>query len=441
MKTVLCFILIFASVTVAFSQNIDSFTTSNQNPLVCDTVALINLSTNFTSLIWEITGGTYQPVLPWGNNPKIIIKDTGCFDITLIIKRGQVIDSLVKKCYLKVLRLPRLIQLLGKEIDSIEVLKHPYVDPGFTGLLSCIDAKSTKSEGHVNTNKVGKYILKYSLEMFNGWKDSTERIVYVVDRIAPKIQLLNKIDSVDVDSSYYPKLIITDDYCCTPDMKIHHTNTVDTSKLGLYSCKIWVVDCNGNYSDTLEQQVYVADRTKPVIKWLGHEIYQLERWDTLAIYFLDYIKITDNYDRNLKPEITGTYFSSYLKNFYEGKYFGGLYFVQIDANDFSGNKALSVFFYVFCEGVAIKETQFANRIDLYPNPNNGQFVISVDEPQKVSSVQIFDLFGKRILEYSDIQKTNEIMLPASCKGMYLIQINTDAGRIFKKINVFPNLTF
>ena len=72
-NTLFTLLLSLALFNFVNAQNIDSFTVSNPLPYVCDTVELINLSTNYTSLTWEISGGSFLPVsdFPYGTNPKI----------------------------------------------------------------------------------------------------------------------------------------------------------------------------------------------------------------------------------------------------------------------------------------------------------------------------------------------------------------------------------
>ena len=101
----------------------------------------------------------------------------------------------------------------------------------------------------------------------------------------------------------------------------------------------------------------------------------------------------------------------------------------------SNNGCIST--YTFTENPAICEgiNSFANNINitLYPNPNNGNFVIETTSIEK-QTLQIVDVTGKLVLQQTISGKT---IIDASSldNGIYFVQINTGEGFFTKKIIV------
>ncbi|HXD94654.1 MAG TPA: T9SS type A sorting domain-containing protein, partial [Bacteroidia bacterium] len=84
-----------------------------------------------------------------------------------------------------------------------------------------------------------------------------------------------------------------------------------------------------------------------------------------------------------------------------------------------------------CTGI----NTFANNINitLYPNPNNGNFVIETNQTDK-QTLQILDVTGKLILQQTINGKTT-IDASSLDNGIYFVQINTSQGLFTKKIIV------
>ena len=72
-------------------------------------------------------------------------------------------------------------------------------------------------------------------------------------------------------------------------------------------------------------------------------------------------------------------------------------------------------------------------IRIYPNPTTGELRVDCrDAINRVSSVEIFDIYGRKVLEPSltVLQSYDLTVFPA---GIYFVKITTDAGIITKKI--------
>lgn len=80
--------------------------------------------------------------------------------------------------------------------------------------------------------------------------------------------------------------------------------------------------------------------------------------------------------------------------------------------------------------ISVSEEMLAQQIRLYPNPNDGQFVIKT--PFQKSQITIYNLNGQLMQKFNANLSTLEIStnIPA---GIYVVEINSDAYSISKKL--------
>jgi hypothetical protein len=84
-------------------------------------------------------------------------------------------------------------------------------------------------------------------------------------------------------------------------------------------------------------------------------------------------------------------------------------------------------------GVGIENVEAAENVVVFPNPNNGNFVLRIENDQKFSSVRIYDITGRKILE--SILNNNKVLLTEFPKGVYLAEFITNEYSITKRILV------
>jgi hypothetical protein len=77
----------------------------------------------------------------------------------------------------------------------------------------------------------------------------------------------------------------------------------------------------------------------------------------------------------------------------------------------------------------VKET----KILVYPNPNDGSFTVSIDNPIDVKEIRISDKFGKVIHSHYDISHENKFNMKILASGLYTVEIVFDDRTVRKKL--------
>ncbi|MBT3933286.1 MAG: T9SS type A sorting domain-containing protein [Bacteroidetes bacterium] len=355
-NTLFTILLSFALFNFLNAQNIDSFMVSDNAPNFYDSVYLINLSTNYTSLEWIVSNTSFHPLSGFPNDSIVIgrFNKTGCHDISLIIGRGTNYDTITKTC-----------------------------------------------------------------------------AVQVFDREPPTLVLLKPIDTIEVYDSFIDwGYLVIDNYCDESSIKVYTSGSIDSSILGLGSYKIWAVDCEGNSSDTLTREVWVLDRTPPVIEWKGQVFYYVYRWDSLKFNPLDSIIVADNYDKEVTVDLSGNYYSHFLKD-----HSLGFYYISFIASDSSGNKSKEFRIYIESVPYSINENNHLN-YTIFPNPNSGHFTIENQNPnQAIHSVSVFNQMGQEVY-FKEIDRSQTGLLEIEIRqpsGIYFIQAKNEKGISLSKI--------
>lgn len=87
----------------------------------------------------------------------------------------------------------------------------------------------------------------------------------------------------------------------------------------------------------------------------------------------------------------------------------------------------------------VEELAPAEAISVYPNPNSGQFTVSLRHADfDVQQMEVYDALGKRLHQThitGPRPEAVEISLPTAKAGLYFLQIQTERGTITKKLTV------
>ena len=104
------------------------------------------------------------------------------------------------------------------------------------------------------------------------------------------------------------------------------------------------------------------------------------------------------------------------------------YSVYVVANCASGQSGASNTVTFSTQTVGIDS--YEQTISLYPNPNNGQFIIN-NEQLTINNVQVYDVYGKLLKTVEVNANTAELDVRELSAGMYFVRVNTEKGVVTK----------
>ncbi len=85
-----------------------------------------------------------------------------------------------------------------------------------------------------------------------------------------------------------------------------------------------------------------------------------------------------------------------------------------------------------CGIVGIEENNLEDGIAIYPNPNNGSFIIDINDID-TATINIYSITGQLILQKTLTQNTTKVDLLNSPKGIYFLKVKTANKTIVEKI--------
>lgn len=165
------------------------------------------------------------------------------------------------------------ISLIGDENIKLK-LNDTYEEQGVQAFLNKDNvSQNVIIDGNVNTSKVGKYSIKYTISNSKNKKPVTiQRNVYVEDNIPPTITLKGKAEvTISTGDTYKDDgCVAQDNYDGDITNKVEITGKVDTSKEGSYTIFYTVEDSSGNVAKisrtvtVIKKQVTVTANSKPI---------------------------------------------------------------------------------------------------------------------------------------------------------------------------------
>jgi hypothetical protein len=90
---------------------------------------------------------------------------------------------------------------------------------------------------------------------------------------------------------------------------------------------------------------------------------------------------------------------------------------------------------VYASGISVNQITQENELQLYPNPNNGKFLLLVnDNASGAIKISISNLLGEMIfLEQTLNEKTKEIDLTSVVSGTYFVHVQTSSKNYTQKV--------
>ena len=105
-----------------------------------------------------------------------------------------------------------------------------------------------------------------------------------------------------------------------------------------------------------------------------------------------------------------------------------LYYYQVTAYNSAGSSTFSN----TISGTTtngINDITQNNAVSIYPNPNNGKFIIEPKNNNRLTNIEVYNSLGEKVLQ----QNANEIELSASPKGIYIVKISDGVNTYNRRI--------
>ncbi|HLT00131.1 MAG TPA: LapB repeat-containing protein [Acholeplasma sp.] len=185
-----------------------------------------------------------------------------------------------------------------------------------------------KIESGIRSNFLGTYEVRYQVRDSSGLLGQAILQVIVADLEAPTMDVISDLEfEVNTLEPYiYDYLKIEDNYDLYNKLNITISGKVSMDKIGEYRLIITIKDTSKNEA-TYPVVVKVVDQTKPEIELLKEIVIR----NFIKPNYRDYLKITDNYDKEIELKIND-------QNVDYEKI--GTYMVEVSAKDKSGNEMI-----------------------------------------------------------------------------------------------------
>ena len=322
------------------------------------------------------------------------------------------------------------VQLQSVFVDRTEVTDN-YYDVQMTA------TPGTEGEAFVDTRVKGSTVVTYNV--IDGSGNSASLIIkYVIeDFVAPMINL-NTLDTVMhlVNTPYVAvEANASDNLYDASQISLTKTSNVNPFVLGLYKDTYTATDASGNVS-VRNRWVRVYDGKAPEIKGKTGDILRVGLYSVFAS--IDYLQFSDNYDNPTTLKNNASVINTDINTYVEG-----FYTATFKTKDNSGN--ISDPFTLWVEvsrkylpiGIGVENITSDNLMNVYPNPNNGNFTIRLNLPSTENvSLEVYNMVGSKVMEVANGSLSNEsfeVNMPESEGGVYFVRMTVNGTVINKKI--------
>jgi hypothetical protein len=295
--------------------------------------------------------------------------------------------------------------------------------------------------GTVDVNNVGSYFIPFNVTDLSGNIANQVMVeIRVTDNVAPVIQLNgnNPLKWEVYNAFIDPGYTVSDNVW--PKNTISVTlkpAVIPTNVLGSITRWYIATDPSGN-KDSVSRIINIVDETKPVVKILGGETVNMNRW---CEYIDPGVELQDNYNSDAEMRQPGRFIITTtlpkIPNT-ENRWFGdipGLFSMTYRVTDLSGNQSNLAIRYIRVSSDAcvtgINDVLTVEKLmNVYPNPSTGLFnfrlVQALDNDVKIS---ISDIQGKEVATkiISGNNLTEETLdLSSANRGIYIMKVETGA---------------
>ena len=105
--------------------------------------------------------------------------------------------------------------------------------------------------------------------------------------------------------------------------------------------------------------------------------------------------------------------------------------VTVTATDEAGNTTTCVFNLVVDETLGVNELSFEKGIVLYPNPTEGQVIISAS--RAIDVIFVYDLRGRLVKQHKVGELSSTVDMTSFESGVYLVKITSGEAQVTKRV--------
>jgi PKD repeat protein len=335
-------------------------------------------------------------------------------------------------------------ELLGQDTVRIAV-NSDFRDPGVQSSDNYLDSTIVRVSGSVNEAEVGVYNLNYNVFDVDQNSVKLERVVIVEDNIAPSITGIPSGAIIqDVNKPFTFPFSVSDNYYDRNDLSVEEDGSFYQAfpdgfpdSLGFYKAQLAFTDGSGN-TDSVTVAVRVVDKEAPDVQLITSSLVSVGKWktydDSLGVTF----KVSDNYYNlsQLSVSRTGSYFDDYLSA--DSSYPTGLYQIQYQAEDPSGNKASVTRGVQVSGNTGLRNKDLGMLVDIYPNPSKGPVSVRFSNVMQTAvTVEVINGKGQTVrrLDHELTGKTNDLNLDLGdeAKGLYKVKVQTSENVVTKSL--------
>ena len=219
--------------------------------------------------------------------------------------------------------------------------------------------------------------------------------------------------------------------CVSGNAQVNIFGTVDTTTAGVYTIYYYATDASGN-SDTVTRTVIIGGIPVAAFSWTFQNGFPYKA------QFVDHsTNIPTSWAWTFAPP-AGSTLGQTVENPFFSFTSDGIWTVCLVATNQWGSSPVQCHS-VDAEGVGISEVEFAQHVNLFPNPTSGKVSISISENATPDfTISVTNTLGEAVIAPSTFKAGTthvEMDMSALASGIYLVKIQSSNASVVKQLTV------